>query len=136
MKIRNKFLIPLVALLLAILMTGVSVPGTAADTSASQATEVSTSHPLEYVPTTMPPTSSLDEEIDAMISENLGNLAGAEDEIRENNSAMGTILRAIRDFIDSIIETFRKIGDLFTGDFFQGSIIPSTEATESTVAAQ
>lgn len=110
MKIRNKFLIPMIAIILAALMIGSSVSGAATDTTASVSTTESTRHPLEYVPTTIPPTSSLEEEIDKFVSENLGGLAGAEDEVREVGGFMGTILRAFQSIIDKIIALAEKIG--------------------------
>ncbi len=121
MKIRNKFIIPVIAMLMAILMVGSTVSGTAADTSADTAlseTEYDpATHPHTYVPTTLPPTSSLDEEIDAFVSENLGDLAGAEDDIREFGGAMGNILKVFKDFIDRIIAAAAKIGEFFSGNW-------------------
>lgn len=114
MKIRNKFLIPVIALLLAILMVGAAVPGTAADTTAA---EESTTHPLTYIPTTMPPTSGIDDMIDEIVSENLGGLAGSEEDIREIGGAMGNILRVFRDFINDIIAIAAKIGEFLSGNW-------------------
>lgn len=111
MKIRNKFLIPMIALMLAALMIGSSVSGAATDTTASVSASETTQHPLTYIPTTMPPTSSLEEEIDKFVSENLGDLAGAEDEVREVGGIMGTILRAFQSIIDKIIALAEKIGE-------------------------
>ena len=114
MKIRNKFFIPVITLLLAVLMLGAAVPGTAADTTAA---EESTTHPLTYIPTTMPPTSGIDEMIDEIISENLGGLAGSEEDVREIGGAMGNILRVFRDFINDIITIAAKIGDFLSGNW-------------------
>lgn len=111
MKIRNKFLIPMIALLLAALMIGSSVSGAATDTTASVSASETTQHPLTYIPTTIPPTSSLEEEIDKFVSENLGGLAGAEDEVREFGGIMGTILRAFQSIIDKIIALAEKVGE-------------------------
>ncbi len=133
MKIRNKFLIPIIAILLAALMVGASVSGSAADTTASE----STTHPLTYVPTTLEPTSSLDEEIDAMVSENLGGLAGAEDEVREVSGIMGKILRAFRDIINKIIELAAKAGEFLGGGFMDMFPTAPAETTAAdTTAAQ
>ena len=110
MKIRNKFLIPMIALLLSALMIGAAVPGAATDTTASVSASETTQHPLTYIPTTLPPTSSLEEEIDKFVSENLGGLGEAEDEVREIGGFMGTILRAFQSIIDKIIALTEKIG--------------------------
>lgn len=107
MKIRNKFLIPMIALVLAAVMIGSAVPGTATDTTAAESAEATT-HPLTYVPTTPVPTSSLEDEINAFVSNNLGGLAEAEDEVREVGGVIGNILKSIRDFIDKLIEFFKS----------------------------
>ncbi len=117
MKIRNKFIIPVIAILMAILMAGSMVSGTAADTSASETEYNPATHPHTYVPTTLPPTSSLDEEIDAFVSENLGDLADAEDDVREFGGAMGNILKVFKGFIDKIIAVAAKIGEFLSGNW-------------------
>ncbi len=116
MKIRNKFIIPLIALIVAMLMVGSSVSGTAVDTSASAETsDTSTTHPLTYVPTTLPPTSSIDEEINAMVSGIMSEYVSNPDEIgediRETSSIMDKILTAFTNFIDMIISWVKSIGD-------------------------
>lgn len=117
MKIRNKFLIPLIALILAVVMAGASVSGTAADTTASESASESTTHPLTYIPPTMPPTSSMDEMIDEIISENLGDLADSEEDVRELGGAMGNILRVFRDFINDLLAITAKIGEFLSGNW-------------------
>ena len=112
MKIRNKFLIPMIALVLAALMIGSSVPGAATDTTAPVSTSETTRHPLEYVPTTIPPTSSLEDEIDKFVSENLGNLSDAEGPVREFGGIFASILRVFQSFIDKIIALTEKIGGM------------------------
>lgn len=129
MKIRNKFLIPMIALILAAVMIGSAVPGAATDTTAAESAE-ETTHPLTYIPTTPVPTSSLEDEIGAFVSNNLGQLGEAEDEVREFGGVMSTILRAIRDFIDKLIEFFKS-------SFITGVIPPeaTTAAPAETTAA-
>lgn len=134
MKIRNKFLIPMIALVLAALIIGSAVPGAATDTTAAESAE-ETTHPLTYIPTTPVPTSSLEDEIDAFVSNNLGDLAEAEDEVREVGGVMGSILKTIRDFIDKLIEFFRKAGDLFTGSWLPSETTTAAPA-ETTAAAE
>lgn len=133
MKIRNKFMIPMIALILAALMIGSAVPGAASDTTAVDIEE-ETTHPLTYVPPTPVPTSSIEDEIDAFVSENLGDLAEAEDEIREMGGIMSSILRSIRDFIDRLIDFFKN---LLNFDFIGNGLIPSiTTATADPSAAE
>lgn len=117
MKIRNKFIIPVIALLIAMLMVGGSVSGTAADTSAPE--ETSTTHPMTYIPPTAAPTSSLDEEINAMvsnlISSNVENPDQIGSDIRESSSFFGKIITAITNFIDLIMSWVSSIGDKLGG---------------------
>ncbi|MBQ8503519.1 MAG: hypothetical protein IJ491_04490 [Clostridia bacterium] len=132
MKIRNKFLIPMIALVLTALMIGSAVPGAATDTTVSQGEEVT--HPLTYVPSTFAPTSSFEEEIDAMVSENLGDLAEAEDEVREVTGVMGKILRVFKDFINKILEFAAKAGEFLGGGW--ADAMTTTEAPAETTAAE
>lgn len=117
MKIRNKFIIPLIAIIVAMLMVGGSVSGTAADTSASESSvsDTSTTHPLTYIPPTPAPTSSLDEEIDALVSNIMTGIVSdpdqVGDDIRETSSIMDKFLTAITNFIDMIINFVKQIGD-------------------------
>ena len=115
MKIRNKFIIPVIAILLAILMTGMGVTGTAADTSASESTSESTTHPLTYVPPSVPTTASLEEEIDKFVSENLGGLNDYEDDIRDTGNIFDQILSFFSGFLGKLIEFAQKIGDMLYG---------------------
>ena len=50
-------------------------------------------------------------------SENLGGLAGSEEDVREIGGAMGNILRVFRDFINDIITIAAKIGDFLSGNW-------------------
>lgn len=118
MKIRNKFLIPLLALILAMLMVGAPISGTAADTEAPE-TSASTTHPHTYVPPTLPSTTNNDGMIEDFISENLGDLADSKEDVRGFITIMDNILTAIRDFIDQIIEAAKWIGEILVNGGFQ-----------------
>lgn len=111
MKIKNKFIIPLIALLLAVLTVGSSVPGTAVNTSADLSASESTTHPLTYVPPSVPTTASIEEEIDKFVSENLGDLNEYEDEVRGFGGIMDQILSTFSKVLGGFIEFVKKIGD-------------------------
>ena len=117
MKIRNKFLIPVIALLIAMLMVGGSVSGTAVDTSAPE--ETSTTHPLTYIPPTFAPTSSLDEEINAivsnLVSSNISDPNGIGSDIRESSGFFAKIVTGITNFIDMIMALVTSIADKLSG---------------------
>ena len=119
MKIRNKFIIPVLALIIAMLMVGGSVSGTAVDTTPAAAEDTSTTHPLTYIPPTAPPTSSLDEEINAMvsnfISSNVTNPDQIGTDIRESSGILGKFITAITNFIDMIMAWISSIGDKLAG---------------------
>lgn len=117
MKIRNKFIIPVIALLIAMLMVGGSVSGTAVDTSAPE--ETSTTHPLTYIPPTNAPTSSLDEEINALvsniISSNVDDPNQVGSDIRESSGFFSKIITGITNFIDMIMSLITSIADKLSG---------------------
>ena len=148
MKIRNKFIIPVIAIFVALLMTGAPVATVAADTVASDETSETTTtnpawtHDYTYVPETLPPTSSLEEEIENAVSNIIGDKGeGVGDTIRDTASVSGKLLRAIRDFIDKLIAFTKSIGDFFAGGGIGGlfnttATQPSTEETVTTTAAQ
>ena len=146
MKIKNKFIIPVIAVLVALFMTGVPVATVAADTEASDSTsETTTTNPAwthTYTQTTLPypTTSSLDEEINSAVSDILGETAGELGEpIRDAANTSGGFLRAIKAFIDKLIEFTKKIGDFLSGTTLRdilGSVTTTVPAEESTTAAQ
>lgn len=113
MKVKNKFLIPLIAIFVAMLMVGGGVSGVAADTSASD--ETSTTHPLTYIPPEIATTESPDEAIDELVSNIMSTLVSDPDQvgedIRESNGIIDAILTAFTNFIDVIINFFKQIGD-------------------------
>lgn len=116
MKIKNKFIIPLIAILVAMIMVG-GVPGTAADTTASD--ETSTTHPLTYIPPSIATTSNIEDEIDGIVSEVIGGLVSnpdqVGDDIREASSFMDKIITGMTNFIDIIINFFKALGDKLGG---------------------
>lgn len=106
-------IIPLIAILIALFTLG-ATPGVAADT---------TTDPLTFVPTTLPPTSSLEEEVEGMVSNLIGDdLQNAEGPIRDFSQLMAGILDSIRAAINSIIEFFQNIGGFLgnSGSFDNG----------------
>ncbi len=119
MNIKGKFIIPLIALLIAVIMVG-AVPVGAADTTAS---DTPTSDTLTYVQPTDPPTSSLDEEIGGFISSNLGgDLEAAEGPLRDFSETMSSFLTKIRDFLNAIIEAITGMGGMLGGSGGLGSL--------------
>ena len=115
MKIKNKFIIPLIAILVAMLMVGGSVSGVAADTSASVDEMTSTTHPLTYVPPPIATTESLDDTIDEVVSGVMSTLfddpGQIGDDIREGNGIVDQMLRLFTNFIDTFINALKFIGD-------------------------
>lgn len=113
MKIKNKFLIPVIAILVAMLMVGGGVSGTAADTSASD--ETSTTHPLTYIPPEIATTANMDEAIDQLVSDVMSNIVSdpdqVGDDIRETSGFLDKILTVFTNFIDMLINFFKTIGD-------------------------
>lgn len=112
MKIKGIFVIPLIAILVAMLTVG-TIPGFASDTTAS---EVTTSDTLTYVPPSFPPTSSFDEELGGFISDALGDdLQQAEGPIRGFSELMAGILNSFKNFLNNIIRIF-EFGGGMLGD--------------------
>lgn len=113
MKIKNKFLIPIIAVLVAMIMVGGGVSGTAADTSSSD--ETSTTHPLTYIPPSIATTGNIEDEIDGIVSDVMSGLVSdpdqVGDDIRESSSFIDKILTVFTNFIDMIINFAKKIGD-------------------------
>jgi hypothetical protein len=95
-------------------MVGGGVSGVAADTSASEE-QTSTTHPLTYIPPPMATTESLDDTIDELVSGIVSTLISdpdqVGDDIREGNSIIDQILTVFTNFIDTIINALKLIGD-------------------------
>ena len=112
MKIKGKFIIPLIAVLIAMFTIGIT-PGAAADTT----TTVYDS--LTYVPPTIPPTSSLEEEVEGIVSDVLGDdLQNAEGPLRGFSEIMGSLLNSIRNAINAIISFFQGVGGMIGNSSF------------------
>ena len=110
MKIKGLFIIPLVAILVAMLTLGV-VPGAASDTTAEEETTLSDT--LTFVPPTMPATSSMDEEIEGFISDFMGDeLQSAEGPLRGFSELMAGLLNSMRNILNSIVRIFQIGGGL------------------------
>lgn len=143
MKIKNKFIIPVIAVLVALIMVGSPATIVAADTEASDSsTETTTTipawtHDYTYKTTTQAPTSSLEEEIEGAVSDILGDVdENLGDTIRDAANTSGGILRGVRNIINKIIAFFDKIGDFLGGEFRLSDIINSIKATTQTTAAE
>ena len=143
MKIKNKFIIPVIAVLVALIMVGSPATIVAADTEASDSsTETTTTipawtHDYTYKTTTQAPTSSLEEEIEGAVSDILGDVdENLGDTIRDATNSSGGILRGVRNIINKIIAFFDKIGDFLGGEFRLSDIINSIKATTQTTAAE
>lgn len=143
MKIKNKFIIPVIAVLVALIMVGSPATTVAADTESSESTTETTTtnpawtHDYTYTTTTLPATSSLEEEIDKVVSDIIGDKGdGLGETIRDVANTSGGLLRSFRNIINKIIEFFSKIGDLLGGDLKFSDIINSmkTTTTEPTTA--
>jgi len=108
MKIKGIFVIPLVAILIAMFTLGV-VPGFASDTTA----EPTTSDTLTYVPPSTPPTSSFEEELEGFISDAIGdNLQQAEGPLRSFSELMAGLLNSLRNILNAIIRIFQIGGGM------------------------
>ena len=117
MKIKGFFIIPLVAILVAMFTLGV-VPGAASDTTA----EKETSDTLTVVPTTKPATSSMDEEIGGFVSDFIGDdLQNMEGPIRGFSERMADFLNTVREYLLKIISLF-EMGGGFLGDGSLGDL--------------
>lgn len=143
MKIKNKFIIPVIAVLVALIMVGSPATIVAADTEASDSTTETTTtipawtHDYTYKTTTQAPTSSLEEEIEGAVSDILGGVdENLGDTIRDAANTSGGILRGFRNIINKIIAFFDKIGDFLGGEFRLSDIISSIKATTQTTAAE
>lgn len=116
MKIKGKLIIPLVAILIA-MFTLVIAPGTAVDTTVSDS--------LTFVTQTVPPTSSLEEEVEDIVSDLLGDeLQGAEEPIRSVSKIMEGLLTSLRNILNSFIKIFEGFGEMLgnSGNLFDGML--------------
>ena len=114
MKIKGFFVIPLIAILVAMFTLG-TVPGTAVNTSADQSIAETTeklSDTLTFVTTTAEPTSSLEEEVVGFVSNNLGGIIGeASGPAKGITAAMEKVLNSIRDFLYKVLALLEAGGD-------------------------
>lgn len=118
MKIKGLFVIPLIAILVAMFTVG-AIPGFASDTTAAEAT---TSDTLTYVPPSIPPTSSFEEELEGFISDAIGDeLQQAEGPLRSFSELMAGLLNSFRNILNAILRIF-QIGGGMMGN---SSLLPS-----------
>ena len=108
MKIKGIFVIPLIAIMIAMFTIGV-VPGFASDTTA----QTSVSDSLTYVDPSYPPTSSFDQELEGFISDAVGDsLQQAGGPIRGISEIMSALLKSFRNVLTSIIKVFEAGGSM------------------------
>lgn len=132
MKIKGIFIIPLIAIMIALFTIGVT-PGFASDTTAGsvvdseQSTSVTLSDTLTFIPTTEAPTSSFEEEVEGVVSGVLGgNVEGIETPVRGFSTLMEKLLTSMRNILNSIIRILEISGgmlgggNLFGDDLFGG----------------
>ena len=141
MKIKNKFIIPVIAIFVALIMVGSPATIVAVDTEASDVTEKTTTtspawtHDYTYTTTTQAPTSSLEEEIEGAVSDILGDVDnGIGETIRDAANTSGGLLRGFRNIINKIIEFCNMVGDLLGGEIRLTDIVSSMRATTTTTA--
>lgn len=104
MKIKGKLIIPLIAILIAMFTLG-ATPGTAVDTTVSDS--------LTYVTQTVPPTSSIEEEVEEIVSDMFGDdLKDAEEPIRGVSTIMEGLLSSLRNILNSFIRIFEGVGGI------------------------
>lgn len=114
MKIKGKFIIPLIAIMIAMFTIGIT-PGAAADTTASDS--------LTYVPPTAAPTSSLEEKAEEAVSNLLGDtLQDAEGPIRGISEMMENLLQSFRNILTSIINILQMSGGMMGSNDLLGSL--------------
>ena len=116
MKIKGAFIIPLIAIMIALFTIGVT-PGFASDTTASDTTVSDT---LTFVTTTEAPTSSFEEEIEGFISGAVGDqLGGVEAPVRGFSTLMEKLLTSMRNILNSIIRILEISGGMLgSGNLF------------------
>lgn len=109
MKIKGMFIIPLVAIMIAMFTLGV-VPGMASDTTA---TETTLSDTLTYIPTTFPPTSSMEEELEGFVSNAFGDdLQQAGNSIKGFSKIMAGLLASFHRILDAVTRIFKASGGI------------------------
>lgn len=110
MKIKGFFVIPLIAILIAMFTIG-AVPGTAVNTSAEEITST-VSDTLTFVYPTMPETSSLEEEVVGFVSNNFGGVIGeASGPTKSIASMFANILETIKGYLEKLLGLLESSGD-------------------------
>lgn len=109
MKIKGKFIIPLVAIMIAMFTLGVT-PGLAGDTTATTA---SVEDSLTYVPPTYTTEAPLEDQIGGFISSAVGEeLESAGDQMMETGGVMNALLLSLRKVLNSFVRIFEIIGNM------------------------
>lgn len=121
MKIKGFFVIPLIAILIAMFTLG-AVDGTAVDTSADQSTS-EISDTLTFVPPTTPATSSLEEEVVGFVSNNLGGaLEDASGPVKGFTQQIQNLLNQLLTYLNMFLNLFRAGGDLLGNGNILGNL--------------
>ena len=109
MKIKGKFIIPLVAIMIAMFTLGVT-PGFAGDTTA---TTVSVEDSLTYVPPTYTTEAPLEDQVGDFISSAVGEeLENAGDQIMETGGVMNALLLSLRKVLNAFVRIFEILGNM------------------------
>lgn len=109
MKIKGKFIIPLVAIMIAMFTLG-ATPGFAGDTTATTA---SVEDSLTYVPPTYTTEAPLEDQIGGFISSAVGDeLESAGDQIMESGGVMNALLLSLRKVLNAFVRIFEIFGNM------------------------
>ncbi len=109
MKIKGKFIIPLVAIMIAMFTLG-ATPGFAGDTTA---TTVSVEDSLTYVPPTYTTDAPLEDQIGDFISSAVGDeLESAGGQIMETGGVMNALLLSLRKVLNAFVRIFEILGNM------------------------
>lgn len=110
MKIKGKFIIPLVAIMIAMFTLG-STPGFAGNTEAAESTTVEDTH--TYVDPTFTTKAPLEDQVGEFLSSNFSDeLQNAGDSMMETGGVMNALLKSLRRVLNSFVIIFERIGDI------------------------
>lgn len=106
MKIKGKFIIPLVAIMIAMLTVG-ATPGFAGDTTVTTSVEDS----FTYVPPTYTTEPPFEDQINGFVSDAFGEeLENAGNSMMESGGIMNAFLQSLRRVLNSFVVIFERIG--------------------------
>ena len=110
MKIKGKFIIPLVAIMIAMFTLG-ATPGFAGNTEAAESTTVYDS--ITYETHTSTTKAPIDEQLGNFLSSNFSDeLQGAGDTIMETGGVANIFLKSLRKVLNSFVIILERVGDI------------------------